>query len=499
MKRAEVFACVYVKDFPAQALLRLRPELRPEACVVMMGEPPLEEVCALTNAAHQIGMSSGMTKAEVDTFPGITALRRSHSEESSVRSALLECAGRFSPRVEDCSEPTTFCCVFDITGTEALFGPPVAMLGTILTRVRALGVEPSIAASGNFYASLTLAKGLLPGAKKYVLGGKEAETLSALPLAVLDLTPDQAETFALWGIRTLGALAALPERELVSRMGQAGERLRQHARGEAPHLFQPVEPPLSLAERMELDNPMDLLDPLLFLANVMLEQIILRASAQALALASVTVRFTLEGGGSHTRTVRPALPTNDRALWIKLLHLDLEANPPAAPVIAVCIEAEPGAASKVQLGLFAPQMPEASRLDVTLARLRNLVGEGNVGRIVLDDSHRPDGFRVEPFEVPTSKPAEGETAGPCAMRQLRPAEPIFVTLQAGRPVAFTFREQRYFATRLYGPWRTSGEWWSAARWECEQWDINAQTRQAVALYCRVERDGQRWQMAALYD
>jgi protein ImuB len=282
-------------------------------------------------------------------------------------------------------------------------------------------------------------------------------------------------------------------------MGQAGRRLRQLARGEAPYLFQPVEPPLSLAERLELENPVELLDPLLFLANAMLEQIVLRASARALALASVTVNFVLEGNGRHARTVCPALPTNDRALWVKLLHLELEANPPTAPVTAVSIEGEPGAISKVQLGLFAPQVPEASRLDVALARLRNLVGEGNVGRIVLNDSHRPDGFRVESFEVPTSKPAEVETAASCAMRQLRPAEPIFVTLQAGRPVAFTFREQRYSVMRVYGPWRTSGDWWSATRWECEQWDIDAQTREAVALYCRVERNGQQWQMAALYD
>ena len=40
--------------------------------------------------------------------------------------------------------------------------------------------------------------------------------------------------------------------------------------------------------------------------------------------------LTLEGGRTHSRTVRPALPTNDRQLWIKLLHLDLEAHPPQA-------------------------------------------------------------------------------------------------------------------------------------------------------------------------
>ena len=43
MKPAELYACIYAKEFPAQALLRLRPELREKPCVVMEGEPPLQQ------------------------------------------------------------------------------------------------------------------------------------------------------------------------------------------------------------------------------------------------------------------------------------------------------------------------------------------------------------------------------------------------------------------------------------------------------------------------
>ena len=63
--------------------------------------------------------------------------------------------------------------------------------------------------------------------------GEEAQHLASLPLTVLDLTEEQAETFSLWGIHTLGMLAALPEKELIARMGQEGKRLRQLARGRA--------------------------------------------------------------------------------------------------------------------------------------------------------------------------------------------------------------------------------------------------------------------------
>jgi protein ImuB len=498
MKPLVIFACIYVREFSAQALLRLRPEMRTMPCIVMAGEPPMEAVCALTDTAHALGIEPGMTRAEVETFPGITVLRRSSEEEATVRAALLECAGGFSPRVEDCSEVSTFRCVVDITGTELLFGPPATLVNTLLSRVNSLGVSASIAACSNFCASLSLARGLPPSTARYIAKGGEADALSTLSLNVIHCPADLAETFALWGIHTLGALAALPESELVSRIGKAGRVLRQQARGEASHLFQPVEPPLSLTERMVLENPVDMLDPLLFLANTMLEQIVIRASARSLALASVTITFALEGGRTHARTVRPALPTNDRSLWVKLFHLDLIANPPAAAVAGVIVEAEPGATSKVQLGLFAPQMPEASRLDVMLARLRNLAGEGNVGRIALEDSHRPDGFRIEPFTLHASKPFESEYAGPCAIRRLRPAEPIFVTLQAGRPVTFVFRKQGYDVTCAYGPWHLSGDWWAGTRWKSEQWDLVARSQDAV-LYCCAMCDGHRWQMAGFYD
>ncbi len=227
-------------------------------------------------------------------------------------------------------------------------------------------------------------------------------------------------------------------------MGQAGKRLRQLARGEAPHLFQPVEPDFTLEEGMELDTPVELLDALLFVMNVMLEQLIFRAATRILTLASVTVTLMLKGGATHSRTVRPAVPSDDKRFLIKLPHLDLDAHPPQAAILALRLTAEPGSTSKVQLGLFSPQLPEASRLDVTMARIRAIVGEENVGRAVLNDTHRSEGFHLEPFVVPPTQ-SSGITSIslPSAIRQLRPAEAVLVTVQSDRPKAFAFREQRY--------------------------------------------------------
>jgi len=282
---AELYACLYAREFPVQALLRLRPELREQPCVVMEGDAPLEQVCSLNTKARLLGMVRGMTRVEVDTFPASAVLTRSLKEEAATRAILLECAGAFSPRLEERSADTAFVCGIDIAGTRSLFGPPEVLARRLVERVRAVGMRACVTVSGNLHAAVCMARGLPPRATvKIIPQGEEAAALAELPCAVLDPSLEQAGTFAAWGVHTLGMLAELPEKDLVARMGQEGRRLWQLARGERTHLFQPVAPPLVLAEQMELDSPVELLDSLLFVAGAMLDQLIVRANARPLRL-----------------------------------------------------------------------------------------------------------------------------------------------------------------------------------------------------------------------
>jgi protein ImuB len=502
-KPAELYACLLVEQFPAQTLLRLRPGQRSQPAVVLEGSPPQEVVCALNSHARALGAEPGMTRVELDTLPSIQILLRSPSEEATARTALLECAGGFSPRLEDRSSDRTFIGVLDISGTEKLFGPPQKLAATLLKRANSLGISPVVAVSCNLHAAVSLAKGMSRKERIQVIPcGKEREALAPLPFSVLELSADQAHTFRLWGIHNLGMLGDLPQRELIARMGQDGNRLQRLARGEFPHLFQPIELPFSLEERIELDSPVELLDSLLFVASLMLEQLILRATARVLALAEVTIALTLEGGNTHSRTVRLALPTNDRHLWLKLLHLDLEAHPPNAAILACILKAEPGKTSKVQLGLFAPQAPEPGRLDVTLARITKIVGEGNVGRAVLCDTHGPESFRVERFVVPTTEPKMlSVSIAHAVLRAVRPAESVLVSVEAQKPKGFQFRQERYVVERAFGPWSAGGEWWNSSNWHHEQWDLKARSADGSVLYCCLVRDFvlNQWQMVGIYD
>lgn len=499
---AELYACVYAREFPAQALLRLRPELKENACVVMDNEPPFEKVCSLNTKARLLGVQHGMSRINVEGFPQARILTRSLKVESTTKELLLECAGTYSPRIEDYSGETYFLCAIDIAGTESLFGPTEMVARKLLQHVHSLGLSVRLRVSSNFHTAACLAKASSGRSMDVIRSGNEAAFLSSLSLDVLALTDEQAEIFALWGIHTLGMLAVLPEEELIARIGQDGRRLQQLARGEAPHLFQPIEPPFKLEERRELDFPIDSMDSLMFGIAVMLDQLLLRAKTRLVALAAIKIVLELDGGGTHTRRVRPARPGNDKQFWIRLLHLDLQAYPPQAAVVAVMLQGEPGDTSKIQLGIFSPPLPEAARLDVTLAQLKALLGEDNVGHPTLQDSHAPESFRLEPFSVPSEAP-KLENAQPerTAVRQLRPAETTLVHLDLCRPKNFFFRGQLFAVDHAYGPWTSGGEWWNEMLWNMEQWDVIARSSNDVLLCCCLARDllHNQWQVIALYD
>jgi protein ImuB len=495
-----LYVCVYVPEFPAQALLRHRPQLASAPVAVVDGNPPLEQVCSANRVAVRLGVARGMTRAELDTFRGLHILRRSVVEEQSARAALLEVAGAFTPRLEiQKSAPDTFAMVLDMTGTAGIFGSTLQTVRSIAQKLHALQFVVQLATSTNLHASVCAA----PSARQTPIllsDGEAGAQLGRLPLSALGLTLQQAETFASWGLNTLGELAALPEVDLIVRLGQEGRRLWLLARGEYPHLMVPEETIFTLEEFIEFDAPVELLESLLFVLGPMLDQLLLRARNRALALASVTINLGLDGGGNHERTIKPALPAVERDVVLKLLHLDLQAYPPPAGVIRVFVHAEPGDRSKLQLGLFAPQLPEPTRLDVTLARIAALVGVDRVGRAKLRDTHSPDGFVMERFVVPNTAPKDCSAKQSVAIRRYRPAVSLRMRTSGRRLDSFDLDSRRYTVQQAYGPWRKSGAWWSSNVWSHEEWDVCG-IAEGATLLCLISRDllRDRWQLEAVYD
>jgi protein ImuB len=447
-----------------------------------------------------LGVEVGMTRLQAESFPNVVSLRRVPENELSGIADLHTAACMFSPRIESIeSHPGTF--ALDIQGMNSLYGEAVQLANKLRQSVMAAGFLANVAVTQNFHAAACLAFGRK--GVSVVAHGHEAEALHELPLEVLNLEPQHADRLQSWGIYTCGDLAALTETDLVARIGQAGKKLHSLACGEWPHLMYPIEPCFEdgLIERIELDHPVEIIEPLLFLLSRMTDSLLERVKSKALAIASLRVVLNLNGGKLHERIVRPALPLQDTVTLLKLLQLDLETHPPSAAIISLELHAQSAPPYRAQHGLFLPQAPEPGRLEVLLARLRKLLGEQLVGSPELTNDHRPNAFRLIPFAPPPSTKIEKHSLSvPTALRVCRPPQSIGVVLTGNVPTRIFWGGLRYSVCEIAGPWRNSGQWWSEANWNREEWDVRL-ADEATERVCRIAFDHRSccWYMQGIYD
>jgi len=529
------FACIFVPDFPVEALLRAEPDLRAQALAVLEGKAPLQTVFALNEKARRAGVSTGMTKLQVEACSDLVLRPCSLLQEAAAHAALLDCAQSFSPRVEDVSCDTV---LLDLVGMEPLFGPLPKIARDVARRASALGLEANVAVASNPDTAVLAALGF--SGVIVIPEGKEAEQLGNLPLEVLFTEGHDLQTLEVlerWGIRNFHALAALPEIALSERLGQEGIRLQQLARGRNSRSLVPVEPPLVFEEAIELEYPLVLLEPLAFLLARLLDQLCARLGARALATQELNLDLTLECAPDHVgtgaparpgraqarqifhRTLRLPVPLLDAKVFLKLLQLDLNAHPPGAPIVKIHLSAEPVRPRAAQSGLFLPPSPEPEKLELTLARIAGIVGENKVGSLQLLDTHRPEAFRMRRFapqleEQAARKPKVSRSDKPVesqkqnevavtAMRIFRPPLRATVTLQEGRPAHIACLKRKEICGEILwaaGPWRTSGDWWEQEGWARDEWDIALQEASGITLY-RLVRDllSGQWRVEGNYD
>jgi protein ImuB len=274
-----------------------------------------------------------------------------------------------------------------------------------------------------------------------------------------------AATLRRWGIPTLGALARLPRPEVHERLGARGVSWQRWALGEddgplVPWMAEPI-----FEESLELDWPIEGLEPLSFVLARLFEPLADRLERADRGVMAIRTALHLTTGAVHLRAVPLPAPMRDPKTLRTLVLLDLESHPPDAAVdrVHVCLDPTPGRI--LQWTLFERALPAPEQISTLLARLTALMGEGRVGSPALVETWRPGSFEMKPFQVKESSTFNGQrskTETGYALRRFRLPIPVRVRVEDGRPVRVT--TDRHGVTggaivQAAGPWRTSGEWW----------------------------------------
>jgi protein ImuB len=388
-------------------------------------------------------------------------------------------AAAFSPSFEQTAPDTV---LFRIDGLARLYGSPHQIAQAIANRA-GQGIHVAIAETAD--AALLAARNL-PGITV-------VPDLRALDISALPLTEEMAQVFESWGIYSLEQLAELPENGLAERFGPHGVYLQQLARGAIHRPLKIFQPETTYEDRIELDHPVSLLEPLLFLIARLLNDQCARLLSNAMAANEVTTHLELEGHPAHTRTLHLPVPMREPKSLLKLLQMDLEAHPPQAPTLALLLALKPVHPRTVQTGIFLPVTPASDKLELTLARIRSIVGETNVGLPQLWDTHHPQPFTLVPSQ-PTAANSQQPIANSQALRYFRPPLPATVSLDGDRPARLSAPGIHGKILNAAGPWRTSGDWWTSTVWAHDEWDIALSNG---ALY-RIYRDT-AWFVEGSYD
>lgn len=380
---------------------------------------------------------------------------------------LTALASEFSPTVEQTAPGTV---TFDVSGLDRLFGLPQDIAHAVVRRAAELQVRASLALAMNPDAAVCAARGF--SGVSIVPEGDEAKFLATLSLSLLSPAPELAETLERWGIRRFHDLAALPPLGIAERLGPEGLRLRELARGDVSRKLRAIEETLSFEDEIELDYPVDLLEPLAFLIARLLNGLATRLATRGLATDEIRLRLTLEPAGTHERAIRLPVPTLDTKAFLKLLQLDLAANPPQAPIVRIRMAMNPVKPQAAQSGLFLPAAPEPVQLDLTLARIQSIVGRDGVIRPALQDTHGPGG----PISTVNG-------AARLAFRYFRPPLAARVSLADAQPAFLAAGPIRGKIVDRAGPWRASGHWWTIDSWQRDEWDISLSDGALYRLYC----------------
>jgi protein ImuB len=501
-------AVIYIPNFHLQAALRLEPELRARPVALMDDHEPKSAVMQMTDLARASGITVGQTSTQAMARCREVIIRpRARAREEAVAEILLQCAYCFSPRIEATADGV---CTLDLRGL-----PVVAALGQgnvdaatewaerILRALEQTGLHAQIGLAETPPLAWQAARRAAP-----ILCVTDPDAfIASLPIESLNPPPPIADILERWGIRNVRSFLALGKDKIAERLGSEAVEMCDRALTRESRPLKLVTPAETFEEFMEFEQPLEMLEPLLFVLRRFVEQLVRRLDTLYVVTQELRLRLGLISGDAYERVFVIPAPTRDVDALFRMLHTHLENVRTESPIHSLRLAAKPGRAGNYQFGLFETALRDPNQFHETLARLGALVGEGHAGAPHLIPTHRPDAFALDverisrdafgdlELENESSAPAAPQQTCGLALRRFRPPLPAVVELREGRPAVLHSSAFSDAIVQTQGPWRISGDWWDNGRWTREEWE--AQTRDGEL--CRLLRIDDRWFLDGLFD
>jgi nucleotidyltransferase/DNA polymerase involved in DNA repair len=371
-------ACCWIPLFALRCELARRPELASLPVALLAPDtartPRVWQVAPL---ARRAGVKPGMTVSQaIGLCPALKLCEPDPVHYDEQFSRLAAVLVTVSPVVE----PVELGRVFVGTdGLEGLYGGPEEIVEAIKRGMRnaerETEPESSLACSAfrvptsafrvgwgkGKFVSWVAATRARPGAAVIVRPGEEREFLASQRLAVLPLDPDTHRRLLQLGVKTLGALVALPEEAVVSQFGRSGRRLWRLAAGlvSEPVVGRVVPEPIVAA--LTFFSAVSERDLLAHALDKLVDRALGDPRRSGWRVQVVRVHAELEHGASWLAEATLKDPSATRERIAAPLKTQLERSPPAGAVERLVVEFTAFAPGTAELQLFARDASAAAR------------------------------------------------------------------------------------------------------------------------------------------
>jgi protein ImuB len=360
--------------------------------LVVIGGQPWEKGSVLdcSPAARRLGVRRGQPLGSAHTLvPEAQFLAADGRTYRSAMEAALEILAGFTPALEGESEPSNERfgqVLLGIEGLHRLWGDERTLAGRVIAAVAPVMPGPPRAGIGNtrFGSQVAAVVGAAHAAHRPDGDGAglqveaipagdasvEAAYLAPLPTRLLPATDETRERLRVFGLARIGQLAAISRSAVVARFGEEGGTLHDLCRGLDGRSLRPRRPVEHLRADAELDPPVEEVEPLRFVLRHLCVALCEQLAARGAGAGRAMLVLELEGADPVQLAQAMPEPVAVPELIERLLLARLSANPPTAPVSRLVLELSGAApAAGQQLGLFAPQLARAGRLEWQLAGL----------------------------------------------------------------------------------------------------------------------------------
>jgi len=432
-----------------------------------------DRLYCLTAQAERQGLHRGMSFVDARAFcPDLVTRQADLVGDGRFLQALRRWAMRYCPWVGLEGADGV---VLDISGAAHLLGGEALMLADMRQRLAHIGLSVRIGLGDTRGAAWALAH----YGEGVALRGAALAALGPLPVAALRL--DEATVTALLrlGLRTIGALESAARAPLARRFGPDLLMRLDQALGRQPEPVVPLTDPPHYGVRMNLPDPIGLLDDVMAGVARLLDQLCVKLKAQEAGARVLCLTLRRVDQQAQMVELRLASPLREAARILPLFERGVSTVDAGYGIDQLRLEATQVEPLPVQQ-VGHVSSGDARRLHDLMSRIGTRIGLENIQRFLPADSHIPErAFLIAPA-------AYSEPGGPWVSMRPRPfwlfpPEPIAGS-GSQPPRQFRWRRMALSTARATGPERIAPEWW----FDDENW------RSGVRDYWQVEtRQGRR--------